>query len=106
MQALNRVFFNKWCARDLFKHVVALLTVFLLTACGDPVQEQITQQLPITEQRIEQLGNALTNGQVRNANLINQYAEKVLAMKPNLITTDFRVSKRRINARSYVSSLA
>ncbi len=84
MQALNRVFFNKWCARDLFKHFFALLTVFLLTACGDPVQEQITQQLPITEQRIEQLGNALTNGQVRNANLINQYAEKVLAMKPTL----------------------
>lgn len=84
MQALNTVFFNKWCARDLFNTSVALLMVFLLAACGDPVKEQITQQLPITEQRVEQLGNALTNGQVRNANLINQYAEKVLAVKPTL----------------------
>ncbi|TPH18653.1 hypothetical protein [Litorilituus lipolyticus] len=56
----------------------------LLSACGDPVKEQISQQLPITEQRVAQLGQALENGEIRNANLIQQYADKVLALKPNL----------------------
>jgi hypothetical protein len=60
--------------------------------CGDPVKGQIEQQLPITQQRIDQLGLALNNGQVRNANLINQYATEVVANKPHLLPliTEFR----------------
>jgi hypothetical protein len=57
----------------------------LLLGCGDPVKGQIEQQLPITQQRIDQLGLALNNGQVRNANLINQYATKLVANKPHLL---------------------
>ena len=62
-----------------------LISIFLISACGDPIKEQALQQLPITEQRVAQLGEALTNGQVRNATLINQYAEKVSKLKPELI---------------------
>jgi hypothetical protein len=76
----------------------SLLLLLLLVAnqfllgCGDPVKGQIEQQLPITQQRLDQLGLALNNGQVRNANLINQYATKVVANKPHLLplVTEFR----------------
>ena len=57
--------------------------LLLLCACADPVKEQIIQQTPITEKRIEQLAQALTDGQVRNANLIRQYANKLLVNKPD-----------------------
>mgnify|MGYP003385079398 CR=1 FL=1 len=80
-------FFNKICTRSIL-----VLSILLLSACGDPVKEQAMQQLPITEQRVTQLGKALTDGQVRNANLINQYADKVSRIKPSLneLVAEFR----------------
>ena len=59
-----------------------IMLLLLLCACGDPVKEQIIQQTPITEQRIDMLAQALADGQVRNANLIKQYAQKLNADKP------------------------
>ena len=56
-------FFNKIGTKSIL-----VLFILLLSACGDPIKEQALQQLPITEQRVAQLGDALTNGQVRNAN--------------------------------------
>ncbi|QOL26930.1 hypothetical protein LP316_06455 [Thalassotalea sp. LPB0316] len=64
--------------------VLSFLFVFLLSACSDPVAQQIEQQIPITKSRIEALSQALTSGQVTNAALINQYAQKVTAAKPEL----------------------
>jgi len=64
--------------------LITLGTISLFGCGGDPVKEQITQQLPITAARVAQLGDALTSGQVRNANLVNQYADRVLQAKPNL----------------------
>jgi hypothetical protein len=58
--------------------------LWILVGCSDPVKEQITQQTPITEQRISQLGEALDQDQVRNASLIKQYASKLRVMKPDL----------------------
>ncbi len=72
-------FYKKICTSSML-----VITIFLLSACGDPIKEQALQQLPITQQRVTQLGDALSSGQVRNANLINQYAEKVSAQKPSL----------------------
>jgi len=60
-----------------------LLLMLLVSACGDPIKEQVTQQIPLTEQRIDLLAQALDSGQVRNANLIKQYAEKLLRDKPS-----------------------
>ena len=62
---------------------IIILLMFLLCACGDPIKEQIAQQIPLTEQRIELLAQALDNGQVRNANLISQYADRLLKDKPD-----------------------
>ncbi len=74
------------------KILITSVFMLLLSACGDPVKEQIIQQLPITQQRITQLGDALNNGQVRNANLIKQYADKVASQKPTLtaLVDEFR----------------
>jgi len=64
---------------------LTFITLLLfLTGCSDPIKEQIEQQLPITQQRIEQLGSDLDKGSVSNANLIKQYAAKVTQLKPNL----------------------
>ncbi len=60
-----------------------LLLMLLLSACGDPIKEQVSQQIPLTEQRIDLLAQALDSGQVRNANLIKQYAERLLRDKPS-----------------------
>lgn len=78
--------------KTAFLLLLITLTTFSLIGCGDPVKEQITQQLPITEKRVSQLGEALTNGQVRNATLINQYADKVAQTKPSLspLIAEFR----------------
>ena len=75
----SQQFFKKICASSIL-----LIAIILLSACGDPIKEQVLQQLPITEQRVAQLGNALSSGQVRNASLIKQYAEKVSVLKPDL----------------------
>jgi hypothetical protein len=72
--------------------LITLSAVSLIGCGGDPVKEQIIQQLPITEQRVAQLGDALNNGQVRNASLINKYADSVSEIKPNLspLISEFR----------------
>jgi len=67
-----------------FFALLFLTATFLLSACGDPIKDQITQQLPITEKRLKQLSDLLENDQVRNAHLISQYANKVSAQKPEL----------------------
>jgi len=67
-----------------FLLLLLVITTLSLFGCGDPVKEQIEQQLPITEKRVAQLGDALSNGQVRNAVLINQYADTVMVDKAHL----------------------
>jgi hypothetical protein len=68
-----------------FINWLVLLPLLILFGCGDPVKEQVLQQLPITEQRVAQLGDSLANGQVRNATLIQQYADKIADQKPSLM---------------------
>jgi hypothetical protein len=64
--------------------ILLLLLTIGLVGCTDPLNDQILQQTPVTEQRIEKLGHDLKSGGVRNATLINQYAERVLQQKPHL----------------------
>ncbi|WOH39371.1 hypothetical protein RI844_09130 [Thalassotalea fonticola] len=86
--------------------IILLVIVVSLTGCSDPYIEQIKGQTPITEQRIAQLGNALENGQVRNANLIDQYAEKVLSAKPDMepLVAEFK-KDATINGPMYLALL-
>lgn len=72
---------------------ISFIVLLLLSACSDPLTGKINQQIPISEQRIKQLGKALDNNKVRNATLINQYAEKVARNKPSLtaLVDEFRM---------------
>lgn len=69
---------------NIIIRIFGLFSILLISACSDPLDGQIKQQLPLTEQRIESLANALNSGQVRNANLMLQYADRVEALKPDL----------------------
>ena len=90
MQRLKKHLMIKFKKR-MYLTIAILASVFLL-GCSDPVKEQIEQQRPITMKRVEQLGDALESGQVRNASLINKYADIVVKNKPNLapLTDEFR----------------
>ena len=75
--------------KDIMANMQRLSLTFItlllfLTGCGDPIKEQIEQQLPVTQQRVEQLADALNNGTVRNANLIKIYTAKLQKLKPDL----------------------
>lgn len=87
IQSFLQQFFKNGCTRSML-----VFTIFFLSGCGDPIKEQALQQLPITEQRVMQLGDALKSGQVRNATLIQQYATKVSDLKPDLavLVNEFR----------------
>ncbi len=86
MAAMQRLthYFPQQFLKNIRTRSILVVTFFLLAACGDPIKEQALQQLPMTEKRVVQLGDALNNGQVRNAILIQQYAQKVSTQKPNL----------------------
>ena len=93
MQRLKDSFIKQFL-KEICTRSTLVLSILLLSACGgDPIKEQALQQLPITEQRVTQLGEALSDGQVRNANLIRQYAEKVSKLKPDLNTLVAEFSK-------------
>lgn len=83
MQRINPLFPQQY-VKNICTSSMLVICIFFLSACGDPIKEQALQQLPITEQRVAQLGDALNSNQVRNATLIKQYAEKVLTQKPEL----------------------
>ncbi len=88
----NHSIFGETMAEMQPIRIIFFSLLLLLVGCGDPVKDQIIQQRPITEQRVKQLGDALTANQVRNASLINQYADKVSIIKPELnqLINEFR----------------
>ncbi|MDN3651944.1 hypothetical protein QWY77_04075 [Thalassotalea ponticola] len=67
-----------------YRKAFILIFVMLITACGDPYIAKIDQQLPLVEQRLQQLSQAIDNGQIRNANLIAQYADTISGVQPDL----------------------
>ncbi|WP_133408017.1 hypothetical protein [Parashewanella tropica] len=50
------------------------LSLLLLSGCGDERPEQIQQYQQLTEKRLTSLAQDLSNGQLRNAQLLKQYA--------------------------------
>ena len=81
----NHSIFKDEMAQMQIIRPLILTLVMLLSACGDPVLEQIEAQIPLTEQRVSQLGEQLDNGKIRNAMFINEYADKVAEKSPQLI---------------------
>lgn len=102
----NLSIFEDTMAGMQYIKTLLLILAFGLVGCSDPLNDQIIQQTSISEQRVEQLGEALATGNVRNATLINQYAEKVLQLKPNLapLVNEFK-KDATVNGPMYLALL-
>ncbi len=59
------------------------LLVLMLTACGDPLQDELDIQSKIAAQQVAELGTALNQDSLRNARLLRDYADRVKAIKPD-----------------------
>lgn len=88
----NHSIFEGTMAEMHYSKIILFSFLLVLFGCSDPVVEQIEKQLPITELRVQQLGQALDSGQIRNATLIKQYADKVVELKPDFaaLVNEFR----------------
>ena len=88
---------NKLITKVHLKYCLSFLLLIAVTACSDPVKEQIAQQSPVTAERIEQLGRALNNSQIPNAVLISKYADIVVKAKPSYapLVDEFRKEATR-----------
>lgn len=68
--------------------LIRVLTVILalsLAGCGDDRPEQIAKYQQLTQQRLDSLSTLLNDGQVRNANLLQQYTRILSQQKPDLV---------------------
>ncbi|MBR9727739.1 hypothetical protein ACFOD0_05410 [Shewanella intestini] len=68
----------------IHKWMMALVVALLLSGCGDDRPEQIAKYQQLTQQRLTQLNQALADGQLRNANLLRQYADLLAQKQPEL----------------------
>ena len=70
------------------RHILSVMTMLIfLSACTskeDEIKRILTQQISATEKSMQQLENALNNKQIRNAEILKQYAETVSEKKPEL----------------------
>ncbi|MCC4832575.1 hypothetical protein Q4601_04335 [Shewanella sp. 1_MG-2023] len=66
----------------VFSTIILCLT---LTGCGDDRPEKIAQYQQLSQQRLGQLNSMLNAGELRNATLLNQYANLLKQSKPDLV---------------------
>lgn len=67
-----------------FIYCLIPLFALMLSACGDPLLAKIDNQIKFVDTQLENLAQRIDSGQVRNANLINQYADELVRQQPNL----------------------
>ncbi len=60
------------------------MSLLFISACGDPQQAKIEAQIQQVEIQLDKLQHALEKSQVRNANLILEYAKHLREIKPEL----------------------
>ncbi|AWB66789.1 hypothetical protein C2869_10275 [Saccharobesus litoralis] len=68
------------------KWLLLLVPLIWLTGCGDPLQAKIETQVELVDMQMNKLTQRLENGQIRNANLIREYARQLQTMKPEYAT--------------------
>ncbi|MGI2260726.1 hypothetical protein [Shewanella sp. GXUN23E] len=67
----------------LSRTLLSLGLLMLLTACGNGMDKQIENYQQLVDQRLVTLGDALRDGQVRNATLLKQYANLLGQEQPH-----------------------
>ncbi len=70
----------------LIRHFFILLLLLGISACSDPLDAKIENQIQFSQMQIQKLAERLDSGQVRNANLLKQYAAHIKSQKPNMQT--------------------
>lgn len=73
--------------------LVTLVSLLLLGACMEPVEEQINHQLPLTEQKLGELKQALRANEVNNAALLKNYAKQLSNDNPQLQNLSQQIAK-------------
>ncbi|GGI70858.1 hypothetical protein [Shewanella gelidii] len=64
--------------------VLTIVSLLFLTGCGDDRVDKIEKYQQLTEKRVSSLADMLNNGQIRNANLLSQYADIVAQEQPTI----------------------
>lgn len=72
----------------MLKQLFSLLTILLLVSACTSKEEQlqkiVDQQIKVTSDALQQLETAITDGKIRNASILNQYAGLLAEQKPEL----------------------
>lgn len=70
----------------MVKQIVMLVMVLLLTACGETarIEEELKRVSQQAEMALQNLERDLSNGSVRNAIVLNQYADLITKQRPEL----------------------
>jgi len=63
-----------------------MLMFLLSVGCSDPLDEKITFLQGKTQSDLSALANKLNSGQIRNATMLNEYAQNVTKARPELAT--------------------
>ncbi|WP_051479683.1 hypothetical protein [Catenovulum agarivorans] len=69
---------------QIFKSIWVVIFVLGLTACGDPLDAKIENQIQFVDMQLKKLSQSIDNQQIRNANLIKEYAQHLSQAKPDL----------------------
>ncbi|GLP95671.1 hypothetical protein [Paraferrimonas sedimenticola] len=69
---------------DKLVPLILLTFALFLGGCGDDRPEKIAHYQAQSAQRIEKLGQMLDNGEIRNAMMLNQYADVLSQTRPEL----------------------
>ncbi|ASJ95651.1 MULTISPECIES: hypothetical protein [Shewanella] len=89
----------------MLMRVLALTLVFALTGCGDDRPEKIAKFQQLAQARVDNLGQMLDGGELRNANLLKQYADILASQKPDVAPLLQELSKDASSQGPMYSSL-
>ncbi|RJG41992.1 hypothetical protein [Motilimonas pumila] len=65
------------------QHWMLVCLVMVLTACGNQQEELRDKNIQVAKHKVEALGQQLSTGQVRNANILKQYGMMLSQQKPD-----------------------
>ncbi|MCU4675164.1 hypothetical protein N7931_05910 [Catenovulum sp. 2E275] len=70
----------------LIRQILILFILLGIWGCSDPLDAKIENQIQFSQMQIQKLAQRIESGQIRNANLIKQYAAHLQNQKPQMQT--------------------